>query len=148
MVSSVEIVLPTTGELVSRADAKRCALALSEIRKLENQLKEVKRELTEALVNESARQGTRTLDIGEGFAAVVTGGTDTVWDIEILEQLRDAGLPEERMDALVRTEVRYRVDQREAKRIGGANPVYGEIIAKAQTEVEGSYTVQIRRRQR
>jgi hypothetical protein len=143
--SSTELVVHGTGEVVPLADAKRCALALSSIRKLENQLKDAKRQLIDAIVEETERQGTRTLDIGEGFKAVVSGGTDKIWDIEVLERLRDAGLPEERFNALVKTEVRFKVDAREAKRIAAANPVYAAIISDAETEVEAAYTVQVKR---
>jgi len=48
-------------------------------------------------------------------------------------KLLDAGLPEARYDALVKQEITHKVNANEAKRIGGTNPQYAEIIERAKT---------------
>jgi hypothetical protein len=143
--SSQELALPGTGELVTLTDAASCAEALLRIRMLEGQLKHARGVLTERLVEESARLGTKTIPVGGGFNAVVSGGTQVTWDTEELEKLLDVGLPQERYDALVRMEVTVKVDARVAKQIADANPDYAVIIGRARQETEASYRVDVKR---
>lgn len=131
MEHSLSLVVPTTGEVISLDDAAGCLRALTEIRDLESRLREAKSELTSALSVEFSRQGTKTLEI-EDFKAELRGGSEVVWDIEVLEELRDLGLPEDRMEALIKTEVSFRVDASQAKRIAAANPQYAEVIERAR----------------
>lgn len=131
MEHSLSLVVPTTGEVISLDDAAGCLRVLTEIRELEARLKEAKSELTSALQVEFSRQGTKTLDMA-GFRAELRGGSEVVWDIEVLEELRDLGLPEDRMEALIKTEVSFRVDSNQAKRIAAANPQYAEVIERAR----------------
>jgi hypothetical protein len=86
------------------------------------------------------------LHIGGGWRAEVTMGNRIEWDMEVLERLRDAGLPEERWDALVRPQVEYKVSARVADQIAKANPEYAVIVARARTDVEATPRVSIRRR--
>jgi hypothetical protein len=130
-VSGLELIVPTTGELLSLDDAAGCLRVLTEIRDLEAKLREAKAELTTALAAEFSRQGTKTLEMN-GVKAELRGGSEVVWDIEVLEELRDLGLPEERMDALITTEVTYRVNASEAKRIAAANVAYSEVVERAR----------------
>lgn len=133
-IASQALVLPHTGELISLEELPKVASALDAIRAHEAQLREVKQILTEALVEESRRQGSKTLRL-DYLTVEIGGGTTVEWDIEVLHRLQDAGLPEERFDALVRTEVTYKVSAAEAKRIS-SNPEYARIIELARTEHE------------
>lgn len=117
---------------------------LTEIRDLESQLREVKSELTAALTAEFSRQGTRTLEIG-GIKAELHGGTQIVWDVEILGELRTLGLPEERMDALVTAEITYKVNTNVAKQLASANPLYASVIERAKSTIPKASYVTIKR---
>lgn len=140
------LVNPVTGELVLLTDAAACAHALEAIRETENRLREAKAELSRAVAEIASQRGTRTLEIGQGWRAVVSHPRQIEWDMEVLERLRDAGLPEDRWDALVAEEVTYKVSARVAEQIAGANPEYARIIDRARTDAERPPTVSIRRR--
>jgi len=141
--TGMEVVLPHTMEIVSLEDARRCAVALNEIRLLEARLREAKQDLTRAILLESERQGSKTLYLDEGVKVVVSGGKEVDWDFDVLERLRDAGLPEDRYDALVRATVTYRVDARTADQISRANPEYARIIGLAAVEREAPHRVSV-----
>lgn len=136
-----ELVVPTTGEVISADDAPACLRVLTEIRDLEARLRELKGALTEALSEEFARQGTKTLELN-GTKAELRGGSEIVWDVEVLELLRDEGLPEDRMTDLITTEISYKVNARVAKQLASANPAYAEIIECAQKSIpKATYVV-------
>ena len=138
-----EVLVPYSGEIVNLGDPPECLRLLAEIRDLEGKLRDVKGALTEALSQEFSRQGTKTLAI-DGVKAELRGGTEIVWDIEILERLRDLGLPEERMDELVKAEVTYRVNTAVAKQLAAANPDYAAVIERAKTLIPKAQYVSIK----
>lgn len=142
---STELVVAGVGELVDLTDAAQCVTALAAIRDLEQQLRDAKAALTDAIVSEAMRLGTKTLELPSGMKAVVSGGTETIWDVEVLERLLDAGLPRERFDELVTVEVTTKVNAREADRIS-ANPDYAEIVERAKTVVDRPRYVTLKRR--
>jgi hypothetical protein len=140
----VQLVVPPTGELISLGDAANCLRVLTEIRELETRLREAKGVLTDALAAEFSRQGTKTLELG-GIKATLGANTEIVWDTEVLEELRDLGLPEERMGALVTSEITYKVNALVAKQIAAANPAYAEVIERAKTFIPKTAYVTVRR---
>jgi hypothetical protein len=144
--TGMEIALPHSGEIISLDDAVLCAKSLDEIRQLEARLREVKQDLTRAILIESERQGSKTLYLDDDLKVEVSGGTKVEYDPEVLERLRDVGLPEDRYDALVRATVTYNVNATEAKRIAGANPEYARIIELARSEREAPHRVSVSRR--
>ena len=93
---------------------------------------------------EAQKQGTKTLHLGS-LDAVVSGGSRREYDAELLvELLRDAGLPEERIaDAVVET-VSYRVNQLVLKQLAAANPNYAAAIELAETTVEAPWRVSVK----
>lgn len=139
--TSTEIAIPVTGELVSLEDAAACGRALGDIRRLEQHLRDLKTLLTDSVVAECQRQGTKTLRLDD-MTLTMSGGETVQWDIEVLEQLLDAGLPQERFDALVKTEVTYKVSAAEAKRLA-VNPEYADIIEKARTVLHAPFRVSV-----
>jgi hypothetical protein len=141
-----ELVVAGVGEIVNLDDAVQCVNALAAVRDLEQQLREAKAVLTDAIVHECSRMGTKTLSLPSGIKAVVAGGTETIWDIEVLETLVDAGLPRQRFDEMVTVEVTSKVNAREADRIAGANEQYAEIVERAKTIVEKPRYVTLKRR--
>ena len=129
-----ELVYPITGEIVSFDDPEGCVRLLGEIRTLEQKLKTLKGELTLALEQEFSRQGRKTIEVN-GTKAELRGGSGIVWDIEVLDELRTLGLPEERMDELMQAEITYRVNANVAKQIASANQEYADVIERAKQRV-------------
>lgn len=138
------VVIPTTGEAINLSDAHACACALQEVREVEAQLRDIKRVLTEGILEESRRQGSKTLHFST-FDARINNPPTTAWDYEVLCELQDAGLPEERFADLVTTEISYKVNGNVAKSVASSNPAYREIIERAKTTIYGQATVSILR---
>lgn len=136
------IVVPVTGEVINLNDPSLCLRVLGEIRDLESRLREAKAELTCALQVEFTRQGKKTLEVGD-VKAELRGGTEVIWDIEVLDRLREMGLPEERMDELVKAEVTYKVNAAVAKQLAAANPEYAAVIELARTTIPKAAYVKI-----
>jgi len=142
---SESLTLPHTGEIIDLADTAAVAYSLQEIRGLEARLREVKTILTDAVVRESQRQGSKTLHMGT-IDAEVRGGNAVEWDAEELERgLRDAGMPDDRIRDVVKEQITYTVDAREAKRVAGANEAYAAVVARVQTVVEKKPYIVVRR---
>lgn len=140
------LVLPATGELVDLNDEVSCAHALESLRILEAQIRQAKAGLTQAIVARSELIGSRTLPLGDGLKAIIKGGTAIEYDAEEIEQeLRRAGMPEDRIRQIVLEQVSYRVAAVEAKRASVANPVYREIIDRHTRIVDKPSSVSISR---
>lgn len=130
---SEALVLPTTGEVISRDDPNSCARAYYEIKELETRLKELRAALGEVLLDESIKQGTKTLHFEDGVMAKISTPMEIQWDNDILAELVEAGLPLDRFELLIKTEISYKVDGSIIRELEGANPVYAEIIDRART---------------
>lgn len=129
------IILPHTGTVIAPTDTEDCVNALVELRRIEDAVREVKRELSAAIAAEGARQGSKTLHLPDGRTAEIGGGTVVLWDAQALEDgLRALGMPEERIREIVKEEVTYTVNAREAKRAASANPAYAELIERCRHE--------------
>lgn len=137
-----EIVIPVTGELVSLAEPVEVCRALDQVRDIKRRLDEVRAELEHALRAESERQGTKTLHLGD-WTAVVSGGEKTEYvDLQDLaDELRDEGMPEERVGEIVVTKVSYTVNQRKADHAAAANPRYAEVIGRYRRLVPAAWRV-------
>jgi hypothetical protein len=133
---SRELVHPATGELISLDDPRACAVAIVELRRLEHAMKDARAELVRVIAEEAERQGSKTLHL-PGVTVTLKDSTRIEWDLDELEKLRDLGLPEDRYNALVRTEVTYKVQAGEAKRIAGANAEYAKVIERARHDFPG-----------
>lgn len=140
-----DLVVPGTGQLVDLDDPVQCAQALSAIRALEGDFRDLKSELTARIAAECSRQGSKSIQVDGNTVAEVKGGTETIWDVEILRELQALGLPEERWHALVTETVEYKVNSREADRIAGANPDYRRVIDAARTVIPKPVYVSFRR---
>src|SRR5215472_4949777 len=94
-------VLPATPE-----SAHRVLTALNE---MSDRLKEVRATVTEYLIEESRRQGTKTLHT-PGGDLVLSGGRGSEYDAEALADcLREAGCPEDRIDEVITATITYKV---------------------------------------
>lgn len=128
------VLVPWTGQVVDRDDVPALAVTLADVREHEARVAEVKRGLSQALAEQAELRGTRTLNLGDGRKAKVSGDTETVYDAEAIEtDLRAAGMPEDRIREIVREEVTYRVVAVEANRAAKANPAYAAIIDRHKT---------------
>lgn len=141
--TSTDLVIPNTGEVVSLEDPEQCARALRDISDLEYKIREMKGVLRGVVVEESIKQGSKTIHFSGGMTAKITTANDISWDYDILLELVDAGLPEERFNLLVLTEVTYKVSGAIARELSGANPQYAEILERAKTSVPRTPSVSV-----
>lgn len=134
---------PLTGELVPAAETARVADALKAMRSMRSSLLEGIKVAEAILRGESERQGTKTLRFGP-TEVVVSSRAELVYDFEILRELLDLGLPEDRYNQLVKTTIEEKVDNRVARQLEAANPDYAAVIERARTRIEkgGSVSVQ------
>ncbi len=133
---------PLSGELVPAAETARVAEALAAMRQMRRSLLEGVHAAEAILRAESERQGTKTLRYG-ARKIVVNSKSELVWDVEILNELLDAGLPEDRFNDLVTTLVDYKVDARVARQLEGANPEYAAIIERARRRIDKGGSVAV-----
>ncbi|MEM3050323.1 MAG: hypothetical protein QXT42_06355 [Thermoplasmata archaeon] len=135
-----QLVCPGTGEVVDLEKPDQCARALKSLRQLQDQIDEAKHVLTSILVAESRRRGEKTFEIGD-MKVEIKGGPYVTYDEEILRDLLDCGLPEDRFYDLVKIKVEYVVSAREANRIAAASPEYAKIIERAKRINDRPYYV-------
>lgn len=146
--TDLEVIVPAelldvrTGELVEATPAKAAELLVA-AREMRGRLMGLVKDCEAVLLDESRKQGTKTLPFPEG-TATITGGQELLWNLDILLQLRDRGLPEDRYNELVVATVSYRVDARVAKQLESANPVYAEVIAMARSYESKPFRVSIK----
>lgn len=146
-VSSQELVVITTGEIVNLADTQACVQALDSIRDFESRIRELKATLTRAVIEEATRQGVRSIELANGDRAEISPAIEIVYDAQMLtEGLREAGMPEERIIEIVREEVSYKVIANEAKKAAVANPDYAAAVNAARSEQPKSQYISIRRK--
>lgn len=142
-VKPVELVDFATGEVIDPADTPRVASYLKDLRRLKRETIDVLiGQLEEVLVAEAERQGSKTLRYGDTQVEVVES-KEIVWDHEVLEQLRELGLPEERYAELVVPQVTYKVRANVAKQIAGVNDQYAKVIEAARSDMPGRRRVRV-----
>lgn len=125
------VIVPYVGQLVDVEDVDGLVRALATVKEMEARLATARRSLAEEIVRHSGIRGSKTITLEDGRGATVSGGPETVYHAEEIEaELREAGMPEERIREIVEERVTYAVKAVEAKRAAAANPVYAEIIAR------------------
>lgn len=145
---SVALVLPEalvdirTGELVPATPGNAAELLMA-AREYRHRILDLVKDCEAVLLEESRRQGTKTLHLAAG-TATVSGGSEIQYDPEILAQLLAVGLPDERWNELYVATVTYRVDARVAKQLEAANPTYARIIERARSVVEKAWRVSVK----
>lgn len=124
-----------TGEVLDATPENAVGL-LRALRDYSRGVREIIKHCETILVEESRRQGTKTLRFG-GYEATVKGGSDLVWDVqELMDGLRDVGCPEDRINALVTQEVSYKVSAAVARQLEAANEDYASVIDRCRHRVE------------
>lgn len=146
--TSTELVVPAqlvdirTGELVEATPAKAAEL-LVVVREMRDRMMGLVRDCEAVLLEESARQGTKTLHFGRA-TATVTAGQELQWDLSVLPRLLVLGLPDERYNELVKTTISYKVNARVANQLEGANEEYAKVIGEARSYVETPQRVYVK----
>jgi hypothetical protein len=138
-----ELVDARTGEILPATPANALTL-LDAARDMRARLMDLVKDCELVLLEESRRQGTKTLHVDGVGTAEITGGSELSWDLETLLELRDLGLPEDRYDELVVATVTYRVDARVAKQLEAANERYAEVIDRARSRIDKPFRVRVR----
>jgi hypothetical protein len=131
------LVVPGVGQVVNLENVRECAQALEALRGFEEQIKEAKAVLTDAIIEESKRVGAKTIFVDGVGRVEVRGGKQTLYDAQALEEdLRALGCPEERIREAIKEEVTYKVDGRVVKQLAAANEEYAAVVESARQEVE------------
>lgn len=139
-----ELLHPVTGELLPATAGNAAELWLA-ARALQSRARMLMTDCATVLAEESRRQGTKTLHLPAGTAQISGGpGGGLDWNMEVLERLLEAGLPEDRYNDLVVTTVTYKVDARVAKQLEAANPDYAEVIDQARLRPDVSWRVSVK----
>ena len=137
--------VPIIGSIIDLEQPEQVAQAIDDVKRAFAVLGEAKRMLEGLLVEESRKQGSKTLHL-PGYDVEVKDDKTLVWNLEVLEELRAAGLPEERFEELVRPKVEYSVSALKAKQIErSGNEQYASIIGRARSYEERTPRVSIRR---
>lgn len=144
-VPSTALVLPT-GELVDLSDPASCAHALAAIREMESMLREVKGAIVDVFVEERRVRGVDEIELPNGDVVKVTRKYKIQWDADQLEEdLRAAGMPEERIREVIVEEVTHTVKTVEANKAAKRNADYAQAISRARTEIEERPTISLPR---
>jgi hypothetical protein len=139
-----EIWNPKTGELVPVTDTDGVAQAVQALREYNQRIRDAIADATTVLVEESRRQGKKTLHL-MNTTVEIRGGAETVWDVEALrENLESAGCPPERIEEVIKTEVTYKVDARIAKQLAAANEDYAIAVELARSSAEKPFYVKVK----
>lgn len=143
---SEALALPGTGVVVDLGNATEVARAYDDLAMLQKKMYEAQRVLAKAFAEQTATLGSKTIDIGRGLKARLSGGPEKHYDAEaIRDELREAGMPEERISQIVQETISYKVKAIEANRAARANPAYASIVERNTTEVERSYRITVGR---
>lgn len=130
-----ELLDVVTGELLPATPENAHAI-LARIAAQEQTLRTAKSALTEYVIEESTRQGTKTFNTPDG-KLVLEGGPETVVEgHELAQLLLAAGMPEENVSAIVTEEITYKVNRAKLKQATSANPDYQAAADLVTTTVE------------
>ncbi len=121
-----------TGEQLPATPSSAAAL-LAGLREMQDRARLWIRACEDVLVEESRRQGSKTLRI-DGSTFEVYEQKEVQWDTAKLRELLPAGLPEGRFQELVTVTVEEKVSANEAKKIAAVNPEYARIIGQARRD--------------
>jgi hypothetical protein len=127
-----------TGEVLP-ATVENAHRVLTAAREMKQRLQGVVDGATAYLLEESRIQGTKTFHTAAGDLTL-TGGQTVEYDpADLAEALRVAGCPEDRIDAVVKATVTYKVDRSVLRQLVAANPDYEAAADLAKRQVEKPY---------
>ncbi len=133
----LELLLPDveTGELLEPS-VPNAVQVIEAARTMRGRINEIVAAATAWLAEESARQGTKTLHAGASSVVLSGGPTDEYDPLELMNYLRNAGCPEQRVDDAVTTIIDYKVNRSVLRQLAAANPEYADAIEQAKRTVE------------
>lgn len=124
-----------TGEVLA-ASVSNAAVVLEAARSMKRRLQLVIDDATAFLLAESQTQGTKTFHTEHGKVEL-SGGPSVEYDpADLMEALREAGCPEDRVSAAVEETVSYKVNRSVLRQLAGANPDYKAAAELAERNVE------------
>ena len=133
-----------TGELMP-ATVENAAIAIIACRNMKARINDLVAETPAYLDREAERRGTKTLH-GETETITLSGGVGDEYDAtDLMELLRSAGCPEDRVEAAVVTEITYKVNRSVLKQLS-VNKDYAAAIELARREVEKPYRASVKMR--
>ena len=143
VVPSAHLLDVTTGEVLE-ATVPNAATVLHAARLMKQRVNDIIAETTAWLASEAAHQGTKTLRAGK-TTVTLTGGSSVEYDAhDLMEALREAGCPEERIGEAVVAEVSYKINRSVLRQLAGANQDYRAAIELAEREVERPYRASVK----
>jgi hypothetical protein len=131
-----------TGELLEPTVAN-AAHALKAARDMKVRINYLVDEATRYLVAESARVGSKTLHAGDE-TITLSGGVMQEYDAhDLMEALRTADCPEERIEEAVVAVITYKVNRSVLRQLAAANPDYKAAIELAVRDVERPWRAKV-----
>lgn len=124
-----------TGELLDPTIGN-AARVLRACRDMKERINQIVSETTTFLADQAQHQGARTLHDGAD-TITLTGGPGIDYDPhDLMEALRVAGCPEERITQAVVEEISYRVNRSVLRQLAAANPDYAAAIDLAKRHID------------
>lgn len=134
-----ELVDVRTGEVLP-ATIDNAHRVLTIIREVSAQMRLVRNAATDFIAEESKRQGTKTLHSPAGDV-VLTGGPTIDYDPEaLMDALRAADCPENRIEECVVATITYKVNRSILNQLVKANPDYKAAAELAEREIMKSWS--------
>lgn len=122
-----------TGEMLP-ATLENAGVVLTAAREMKQRINDVVVDATRYVVEQSRVAGAKTLHV-DGCDLIVSGGDKTIYDIEVLEEnLREAGCPEDRLNALITQTISYKLNYSVLRQLQSANPDYRSAIEKSASQ--------------
>lgn len=132
-----------TGEVLP-ATISNAAKVLESARDLKKRIDRIVAEATQYLVAETARQGTKTLRVGD-TTLVLSGGLTEDYDPQaLIEALVAADCPQERIEEAVVATVTYKVNRSVLRQLAAANEDYKAAIELATFQIEKPYRAAVK----
>lgn len=134
-----------TGELLP-ATTENAAIVLLACRATKEHVNDLVAEATAFLAAESERQGTKTLHTPDGTTTItLTGGVSDEYDPhDLMQLLRECGCPEDRIEAVVTTEITYKVNRSVLRQLAAANKDYAAAVDLARRQVERPHRANVK----
>lgn len=138
-----ELVDVETGETLE-VTAGNAARVIAAARRMKDRIQTVIDDATAVLRLQSALEGTKTLETEHG-KVTLSGGEAVEYDaIDLMEALREAGCPEERIEKAVVAEITYKVNRSVLRQLAAANEDYRAAVELAERRVVKPYRASVK----